>query len=85
MTNCPVWIFVGLYDLFNDRNEPRLTLNGYVVTNKTVAPRIFACALDIETKKNLINNWKPEQKFLVWSKSLLLHLSSKKKSSTVKT
>ena len=63
-TNCPVWIFVSLYDLFNDRNQPRLTLNGYVVTNKQVAPKIFACALDIETKKDLISGWKADDKFL---------------------
>ena len=61
--NAPVWIFVGLEQMFYDRLEPRLTLNSYVVTKHVVPSRLFACAFDIETKRDLITGWNADWKF----------------------
>ena len=62
----PVWIFVETRNLVRNGLEPRLTLNGYVVTRHTVPERIFECILDTNSNplRDLRVNWRADQRFV---------------------
>ena len=62
--NRPIWIFVENTELVRTNLEPRISFNGYVLTSYNVPSRIFACALEVSTGKDLRGGYRASDKIL---------------------
>ena len=62
--NRPIWIFVENSALVRANLEPRISFNGYVLTSHNVPPRLFSCALETATSRDLQGNFRASDKIL---------------------